>query len=217
MNMKKVFTVLLSAVLILSMISVVSAAGTTQDISLGDLDGTNGEGEKTDSFNAIVSLTLNELFTVTLPASFELTLNDAKTAYTDKQPLSIDIIRLDKDHNIDITVSSTNFGRESIDDKETWTLVQKDVSVGEPALLPYKMGIGAEDVHIGDGNNDPISMTKSGDSFIEAVVKENIESDTTGAYIHIMMSVPGSDLIDSAVYEDTLTFTVTVDTTSTTP
>ena len=84
MNMKKVFTVLLSAVLILSMISVVSAAGTTQAISLEDLTETNTEGEKTDSFDATVSLTLNELFTVTLPASFELTLNDAKNAYTDK-------------------------------------------------------------------------------------------------------------------------------------
>ena len=215
MNMKKVFTVLLSAVLILSMISVVSAAGTTQAISLEDLTETNTEGEKTDSFDATVSLTLNELFTVTLPASFELTLNDAKNAYTDKQPLSIDVTRLDKGHNIDITVSSPNFGRESIDDEETWTLVQKDVSVGEAALLPYKMGIGGEDVHIGDTNNDPITMTEYGGSFIAAVVKENVASDATGDYIHVMMSVPGSNLIDSAVYEDTLTFTVTVDTTTT--
>lgn len=202
--MKKVLMILLSAILVLSMAGVVSAVdATTQSFTQVDLNG-GLSGSKT----ANVTLTLKELFTVTLPAEFILEPASDGLSYYTKGSLKVDIIRLDQGHTLSISVDSVNYDSNS----NFWNLVLMRESVNGVlekveggAKLPYSMGFGSENSHVGDDGNTPINKA-NGDAYI--ISETNV--DVMDKFIHVKMATPSSGTINSAVYQDQLTFTVTV-------
>lgn len=204
--MKKVFSILLIAVIIFSMTGVVageSGNSATSNIDYDDIDSNNQA-----TVPATVTLTLEELFTVTLPTSFVLELNDDKNAYADAEPLSVDVIRLDSDHSLEIYVSSVNADT-------SWNLlkgsIQNDNFVADNPInvLGYSMGVGTESSHVGETGNTAL-VPSSSNTLVE--IAKNIRSDYSGYYIHVKADIPASGSLESAVYQDQLTFTVKLNT-----
>lgn len=204
--MKKLFSILLIVVLIFSMTCVVAgetADSATSEIDYDDIDG----GSATTS--ATVTLTLEELFTVTLPTSFVLELNDDKNAYADAEPLSVNVIRLDSGHSLEIYVSSINAQNNE------WRLLKGSIGDnnafvpdGSGAHLVYLMGIGTETSHVGETGNT--ALVSTGNDLV--AIAKDIRTNYNGYYIHAKTNIPASGSIDSAVYQDQLTFTVKLNT-----
>ena len=210
--MKKVFIILLTVILIFSMASVVAGAqgdGDTEEINYDSLS------NNAASVGATVRLTLEELFKVTLPTEFILNLNDEHDAYVDSEPIVVDVTRLDVGHFISLSVSSENYNHDTSAGGPSWRLVRGslDNNVFSPdsnaAYLPYRMGLGPSTIHVGKDGNTELNMANAN---TPAIIASSITSDYSGYHLHVMAAIPTSGSLDSAVYQDTLTFHVKLNT-----
>lgn len=193
--MKKLLMILLGAMLVLSMAGMVSAATTIE----GDDEQKNAE--------ARVILSLHELYTVTLPSEIILDYDSTHQAYAGKAQYSVDILRLDTDNQLSITVASTN-GFKLVATNDEGEPITNDED--ETITIDYSLGYGLSGQHI--GGQPPASMisgTGGNLKFVDTKVDVGIGSEDSYMYLHAKVDVASTSSVDSNLdYNDILTFTV---------
>lgn len=183
--MKKVFTILIALVLLVSMMGAVS--GVTE----GDLI----DGSYT-SAGVPVTLTLSQSFEITLPAGFNFVVRDNNNYYADNEPFIVDVHRLNSTAILYVNVSSPNYDRNN----NLWNLT---TTSGGPDIS-YWMGVtDKETIHINEN-----TVTNQGAIYLSP---EKGMSDYFSKFLHVKIPTDPDELEVTGLYTDTLTFTVTID------
>jgi len=145
------------------------------------------------SGTAKVTLSLHNIYSVTLPADISLNYNEEEDAFTGSSHFSVEIQRISSSEVLNVTVSG------NVQDNK-WCLVES--TSGD--TIPYELGVGSSTHHIGHANNRPITPSAP-------LLVENTKTTIPTTYLHAKVSESDTgDHLDNLVYSDTLTFTVNV-------
>lgn len=205
-NMKKVFMILLAAVLLLFVVGVVPGVASATEI-------TNVSEMDTATTNVV--LDLENKYKVTIPPEIRFvgteitktTVNALK--YTADAEVKVDVTLLPTDHNITVNVSSSNFNTQfnPTDIKDygsgAWRLNSTDSE-----YLHYVISTGSSHLGVDGLSNDKtqyVIPTSSTDNFIRS--GDTIVDSPVGVTVpfHIaLVEVP----TEVKTYQDTLSFTV---------
>lgn len=185
--MKKVFMILIAAVLLLSMAGVVSAEEIT-NISVRD------------NVTTLVTLDLSNDYKVTIPAtaSIHKVTKDGKVVYSGYMQIGVSVTLLSPGKNLYVNVTSLNYGPDSI--KYNWTLSNSTSSDN----LTYYMKVSDyyESDHIEDNhiaNPGSAGLLKYGEGIVTNV--------GVTKYIHMrVVDTPSK----TGTYADRLKFTVSI-------
>lgn len=184
--MKKYFMILLSAVLILSLVGVVSADDlTAEDISKGK-----------DNTTAIVKLVVSDSYTVTLPSAFNFGYSNDAGTYTARSPVSVSIKTFDSAMVLNISVS----GNTSVHDTKLWNLTCIEDNNMYVAYY-YMTNVTGYDNHIEDVSTDARLVHNGGSILIT-------NKTVSDKYIHLRLDGTPTH---SGTYTETLTFKVNID------
>lgn len=183
--MKKLFIILLAALLIVSM-SGFAVAGelTGKDVAKGN-----------DNMTSQVTLDLDNTYTVTLPDTFTFGKLDSETYYHTKGLVEVEITVFNASELLVINVTSTKYDNN-------WTLTDPVTA----KTLPYYMKVGGTNDHVVNPDNDNFAADK--ENFIKnegTIIKTNV-TDTT-KYIHL--KIP-EKVTETGKYSDQLKFTISI-------
>lgn len=184
--MKKLFTILLAALLIVSMSGFAVA---------GELTGKDVADGK-DNMTSQVTLDLDNTYTVTLPDTFIFGKLDSETYYHTKGLIEVEITVFNASELLFINVTSNNYTNNN------WTLKDEN----GVKSLPYYMKVGGTNDHVVNPDNDKFANDK--DNFIYydgTIIKTNV-TDTT-KYIHL--KIP-EIVTETGKYSDKLKFTISI-------
>lgn len=195
--MKKVFQILILALLVFSMAGASMAADTETPINEGHPALSSGVGAT--SVTTTVSLHLSQSFTVTLPADFELDDLEETGTYVAYAPVSATVHLLNSNNVLSVSVKGTTKN----DDLKTWILTETNPTSGStPKTLEYGVRLSdySDQGHVDFSST--LTLLESGAKIIE------INSPVTRTkYLHFKLK---STDIQVGNYADTLTFTVAV-------
>ena len=204
--MKKVLMLLLSAMLVLSMASVVSAADhqiTQETLPKTDVD----SSPTTEMVTSTVKLSVSERYTVNIPTEFIFDYNKELNAHTTSGNIKVDIYHLNHGTELNIYVDeddvlSSGAGTYASSGTE-WHLYKYDESTSSydyASNVAYVMKVSTVSGHIEDPTTDTglISVGAS-----EPILSRDVTDFTN--YLH--MRVTGDPATDGA-YQSKLTFTV---------
>ena len=193
--MKKVLTILLCAVLTLSLIGIADAAG--EQTILGAEYVTNQESHLDTYRDVTVSLSIDEDFTVTIPADFSLH-DSGNGVYKHFDEVSVFIKKIDPNKYLTITIASAD---PSLSNETGWYLKHTENSANK-LLFGIKLGQNVEDDHISDTTDDGLIRYDSA-----VISTKTIGSTVTkGMHFKLLSDVP----TQSGVYENKIRFTVSM-------
>ena len=188
--MKKVFMILIAAVLLLSMAGVVSAEGIT-NISVKD------------NVTTLVTLDLSNDYKVTIPAtaSIHKGTKDGKVVYSGYMQIGVSITLLGSDENLYVNVTSHNYDKDT-SKAYNWTL--SNTTDGDFNNLTYYMKVSNyyESDHIEDNhleNPESAGLLNYGEGIVTNV--------GVTKYIHMRVVDTPSE---TGAYADRLKFTVDI-------
>lgn len=187
MKIKNVFMILIAAVIVMSMAGGVAAV--TQD------DLVNGDPYV--SGHVPVTLTLEQSFTVTLPVAFNFEEHESGY-YSDNEPFSVNVHRLNTTATLYVNVSSTNY----YGDGEMWNLT---TTTGNVPGISYIMGVTDSDKSHLDNTNSILNNTAIFNSTAPG------KAEAVNKYLHVKIPVPADELDVTGIYNDQLTFTIKID------
>lgn len=187
--MKKVFMILLAAVLLLS---VSSGAALAADATFNE-DSFNAGNNYRNTTDSTVTLSLSNYFTVTIPPDFIFYEGDGDS-FSASGEVKLDVTRVGVSDLINITVSSDNVTSQA-DDTKYWNLTAID---GSGKKIQYQMKNGTTSTDHINPSTPSSHLVKSGDKIISSGVDKS-------AWLHL--KVVGQPSI-TGTYSDTLHFVV---------
>lgn len=188
--MKKLLTILLCSVLALSLIGVADAAG-EQTITGEEYKAANNQPV---SKYVTVSLNIDESFTVTIPADFHLNPSTSGDSYRHYTTVSAYITRIDANNYLTVTIYSGTANATG------WYLS----GTGGLQLL-YGIKLDSDPNNHISGKTDP-GLLKSESAVLSTNV---IDSEVSkGMHFRLLDTLPPQ----SGTYTDTITFTVSMET-----
>lgn len=185
MKMKNVFMLLLGAMLILSMVSMVSAETITAE--------TITDGDNTDDVQ--VTLILSQLFQVEIPADIELQKEGENLVYSGFNWLNATVNLLNQENGLVVNITSSNVNHIDNEPK-LWNLTSPSGSVAK-----YIIGYSTNTNYQIDENSD--TLVSEQDQVI--AIKES--GNKTELCMHYKLVTPVHQL-KTETYTDTLTFGV---------
>lgn len=191
MKMKNVFMLLLGAMLILSMVSMVSAEPTKVSV-------TNESINSKNKVDVTVTLALSQSFEVEIPA--DIVLNDDLTAgvYTGYSWLNATVHLLNDKTRLTVDITSENVDNHQAGNKNYWNLT----SAGAPDLQYIIAATNGPNVHIDEAQYSNWVYEGMTPSVI------SLEDPTTkNVCLHFKLASPLT-AATVGTYTDTLTFTV---------
>lgn len=192
--MKKVLTILLCAVLAISFVGIADAAG-EQTITGADYKQST-DNPKEASKNVMVTLSIDEEFTVTIPANFALT-NKGNNEYRHYESVSVYANRIDSNQFLTVSIE----GVDNCANESGWYLQgAEDVEL----LFGIKLGPDTTDYHI-DGPTDP-ELLQTGSAVIST--DKTGEEVKEGMHFKLLSALPSQ----SGEYHATIKFIVTMET-----
>lgn len=187
MKMMKKVLLILAVALIILMVGGVSGADVTQDNikNLGDNYTVSG---------VEVVLTLDDVFTVTLPTGFVFE-KDKDEFYDDNEPVKLYVGRLNETLKVNVSVNSSQYVANP---DKLWNLTNK-ILPSNPAIQ-YLMKVGSSSTDHIEGAEDP-KLVESDDVILSNSTSQDV-------YLHVKIPKPSGELFFTGKYTDILTFKV---------
>ena len=189
--MKKVLMILLSAMLVLSMVGMVSA---DTEVSVGDLDVNTHSKE----VNVQVTVGLEQSFTVTIPDSINLNDDVMPGTYTGYDTLSATVHLLNPNTKLVVSIESDNVENHVSGQSNFWKLKS---TVGNEEVLYIIASTNGESDHINENAN--ANWVYEG----QHVITLNGPASVT-KHLHFKIKDGQFDSVSTGDYSDTLKFKV---------